>query len=70
MNAILLIIPVVGAIGVLLGVDAYRQANGQKPLYSEQATNGDGGNDHHENTLDIGITNIQYCNISYGIIVR
>lgn len=64
-NTILLVIPIVGTIGVLLGIDAYREAAGQKPLFSDQATNT--GTDHHENTPDNGIISMQFCDISYGI---
>ncbi|KAJ5600281.1 hypothetical protein N7450_001348 [Penicillium hetheringtonii] len=62
-NTILLVIPIVGTIGVLLGIDAYREAAGQKPLFSDQATNT--GTDHHENTPDNGIISMQFCDISY-----
>lgn len=63
MNTILLIIPVVGTISILLGINTYREATKQKPLFSEQATNRSRSNDHHENTPDHRITSIQYCDI-------
>jgi hypothetical protein len=76
-NAVLVAIPVGGSVGALMGIDAHRAATGQKPLFTGgtnddgPSTGGSGGSTGggsdaipHNN----GITPIQHCDLSYGIV--
>jgi hypothetical protein len=69
-NAVLVAIPVGGSVGALMGIDAHRAATGQKPLFTggtnDDGTSTGGGSDAipHNN----GITTVQHCDLSYGII--
>ncbi|QKX54250.1 uncharacterized protein TRUGW13939_01335 [Talaromyces rugulosus] len=81
-NAGLLAIPIGTTIGVLVGIDAQRQASGQQPLFSGGdngsstggngglggggSTGGDGGNGGGSSD-DNGISWIENCNLTYGI---
>lgn len=82
-NAGLLAIPIGTTIGVLVGIDAQRQASGQKPMFSggdNGSSTGDGGlgnggsgggngggNGGGSTSDDNGISWNQYCQDSYGI---
>lgn len=75
-NAVLVAIPVGGSVGALMGIDAHRAATGQKALFTGNNdgtssggnhgdSTGDGG--HHDSTSNNGLSNTQYCDLSYGI---
>ncbi|CRG91976.1 hypothetical protein PISL3812_09030 [Talaromyces islandicus] len=80
-NAGLLAIPIGTTIGVLVGIDAQRQASGQRPLFSGgdngssiggdgglgNGGNGGGGNGGGSTPDDNGITWKDYCQLAYGI---
>ena len=79
-NAVLVAIPVGGSVGALMGIDAHRAATGQKPLFTG-GTNEDGtgagtgagtgggstGGGSDAIPHDNGITSVQHCDLSYGI---
>lgn len=76
-NAILLAIPLGGSVGTLVGIDAHLAATGQKPLFSSDGTSDGsggssggstgGGSGGSGSTTNNGLTNTQYCKLSYGI---
>ncbi|KAJ5595219.1 uncharacterized protein N7459_001427 [Penicillium hispanicum] len=82
-NAGLLVIPIGGSLGALFGIDAHRSATGQPPLFSNDnsdnagsgtgsgsgSTGGStgGGSGGSGSTTNNGVTNTQYCELSYGI---
>jgi hypothetical protein len=81
-NAGLLAIPIGTTIGVLVGIDAQRQASGQKPMFSGgdngSSTGGNGGlggggssggngGNGGSTPDDNGISWIENCNLTYGI---
>ncbi|GMF70134.1 unnamed protein product [Aspergillus oryzae] len=55
-NAGLLALPIAGSIGTLLGIDAHRQATGQRPLFTSEIGN-DGSISRN------GVTNTRYCDL-------
>ncbi|GAB1206990.1 concanavalin A-like lectin/glucanase domain-containing protein [Aspergillus pseudonomiae] len=55
-NAGLLALPIAGSVGTLLGIDAHRQATGQRPLFAGDISN-DGSTSRN------GITNTRYCDL-------
>jgi hypothetical protein len=55
-NIGLMALPIGTTIGILRGIESYRQATGQAPLFS-----GDNSGDNNS------ITKTQYCQKSYGI---
>ena len=77
-NTGLLAIPIGGAVGTLMGLDAHRSATGQPPLFTPDGHSGSGGSSGgsgdstgggqgHTGTTDNGVTNTQYCELSYGV---
>lgn len=82
-NAGLLAIPIGTTIGVLVGIDAQRQASGQQPLFSggdngsstggdgglgNGGSGGNGGNGGGGSTPDDnGISWVESCKLAYGI---
>lgn len=81
-NAGLLAIPIGTTIGVLVGIDAQRQASGQQPLFSGGndgsstgngglgnggGNGGSGGGGSTPNPNDNGITYEHRCELAYGI---
>ncbi|KAJ5650746.1 uncharacterized protein N7484_004469 [Penicillium longicatenatum] len=76
-NAVLLAIPLGGSVGTLAGIDAHLAATGQKPLFSSDGTSDGsggssggstgGGSGGSGSTTNNGLTNTQYCELSYGI---
>ncbi|RAQ53080.1 hypothetical protein AFGD_001748 [Aspergillus flavus] len=55
-NAGLLALPIAGSIGTLVGIDAHRQATGQRPLFTSEIGN-DGSISRN------GVTNTRYCDL-------
>lgn len=55
-NAGLLALPIGGSVGTLMGIDAHRQATGQRPLFYNEISN-DGSISRN------GITNTRYCDL-------
>lgn len=77
-NTSLLAIPIGGAIGTLLGIDAQRSASGQPPLFTGDGNGGSsgggdstgstgGGSGGTGHTSNNGVTDSQYCEKAYGI---
>lgn len=74
LNAGLIAIPVGGSLGALFGIDAYRSATGQKPLFAGDSGIGGGaggspeiGTGSNQTTTHNGVTTAVYCQDSYGI---
>lgn len=76
-NTSLLAIPIGGAIGALLGIDAQRSSSGQPPLFTGGSDGNSGGGDNSGSTgggsggsgsvTNDGVTNTQYCEKAFGI---
>lgn len=72
-NAGLLAIPIGTTIGVLVGIDAQRQASGQEPLFAGGEEGGLWGGTGPPNTGGSGnpdddrVTTMNYCQKSFGI---
>lgn len=67
-NAGLIAIPVGGSLAALFGIDAYRSATGQLPLFkggNGGSTGGGSGGSGH--TVNNGLTNTMYCEQTFGI---
>lgn len=70
LNAGLLAIPLGGSLGTLFGIDAYRSATGQHPLFTGDSGINPGtgiGSGSDNTTTHNGITTAVYCQNSYGI---
>lgn len=76
-NAGLMALPIGGAVGTLLGIDAHRSATGQPPLFTSDGHSGTGGStggghdstgsdSTHPGTTNNGVTTTPYCDLSYG----
>ncbi|KAJ6135228.1 hypothetical protein N7512_000388 [Penicillium capsulatum] len=76
-NTGLLAIPIGGAVGTLLGLDAHRSATGQPPLFTSDGHPGTGGSTgghdstgggaSHPGTTNNGVTTKTYCDLSFGV---
>lgn len=76
-NAGLMALPIGGAVGTLLGIDAHRSSTGQPPLFTPDRHSGSGGStgghdstgsdSGHPGTTNNGVTTKPYCDLSIGV---
>lgn len=64
LNFVFLAVPIGSTVGVLVGLQSYRDANGQQPLFKPNRPNGPGGKPPPN---DNGITIEYHCDETLGI---